>query len=1239
MSNTNYSDGLLNLLYNVPEDIRQKLAKASKNEEILKGKVELTVIFGDSVDKVKAGVDKIGGSFEDLGFGFGIVVLDYQNVDKISQVTSIIYAELAKTLYSNFLPSNKAACITDAQDRYGLTGEGVLVGFIDSGIDYAHPAFIDEQGNTRIECIYDLSETSKGALDADAIKEINKKEENQANERVGKLWTRADINKAIKSQDPTSIVPETDDVGHGTHVAGIACAGGKIDKKYYGAAYKASIAMVKMTPKGKINYSKSTQLLRGIKFLIDKGKEVNMPLVMSLSFSTNDGAHDGSSLLEQYINTVCKLERLSFAIAAGNEGESAHHVGGTFRTKQTINLNIGPTESGIIIQLYKNLLDDISIQLISPSGERTEEIQIQKGYKQGNVGSNKFYFYDSGAKPFSTSGEVLISLVAQNDYITSGQWSIVINLQQDKGNEYDMWLPISEGLSKETKFLQPNPFNTLGLPATVDNVIAVGSYNYKTQDFSSFSGRGNKGAMANFLRPDIVAPGENIESSIPGGEFDALSGTSMATPCVAGAAALMMQWGIVQKKDPYMYGDRLKYFLVKSAKRDRRDVSYPSADWGYGTLCLKGAMDMAVAESNSNSLRREEESARLGCGDLYQDENYENYIIQYQGDIQKALTRVTGACAFVLDENYAVVSIEKNKVDSVIDSTKEIVYTTKSSLFTLTADSNSISPLDSANINKFHQNPYLTLTGKGVLIGMVDTGIDYLNTEFATEDDKTRIISIWDQTLKGNSPMDFNFGAEYTSLDINKAIAASKAKGNPYDIVPSKDTNGHGTSMASIMGGRGKNPDLIGAAPDAEFVVVKLETARKSSMESYGVYDASVPVYDGTDILLGIKYLYSVAKKMQRPMVIHVPLGSNRGGHDGSNILERYIDSLSETRGIIVVTGTGNEGDSETHTSGKFEKSGEVKIIEVKVAEDQKDLSFEVWIKKPDKVSLSIVSPSGETIDKIPAKLQGTEEFNLVFEGSKVLVKYALPEEITGDEVIGVKIKDIRNGIWQFKLYGDNIVDGRYDVWLPQRALLKKDTKLLSPNQYVTLTIPSTAKQVLVASYYNQNNDTIVAASGRGYTRDGNIKPDVAAGGVNVLTTTPTIKVGTTPSTTTVSGSSAASAVLSGAVALILQWAVVNGKDITIYAPKIRTYLIRGASKRKGDVYPNEEWGYGKLDLYGVYDSIRDLVAKGVKINKSRQQDLQERSEEENYPVNEKNIERRSSIFIRVPEDIRKNLK
>lgn len=571
------SDALLNLFINLPQNIQLKLGQILYPQAPIPNLVELVVLYGENGLEVKTQVEALGGTFEDLGFGYGIVTIALNAVRDVANIREVLYIELPKNLFLSFEPGNRAACIIEANQIYGLTGRGILVGFIDSGIDYTHPAFRTETGDTRIDYIYDLNDN-------------------------GKVYTSADINAALKAPDPFAIVPHTDQTGHGTHVAGIACAGTNIPRRYIGVAPQSSIAMVKMTRTPAANFARSTELMRGIKFLVDRSEEIDKPLVINISFSTNDGAHNGKSLLEQYIDIVSNTKRVTIAIAAGNEGDKGHHIGGDIKAEQRININIANEEKSIIFQVFKSFISDISIDLIAPNGSRSGVIRLNRTFSEGSIRTDSYFIYNSGPTPFNINGEIIISLVAQSSFLSAGVWTLVITSTTKEKGIYNIWLPIAEGLNPLTRFLNPTVYNTVGIPGTVASVITVGSYNYINTNISSFSGRGN--ALLEPVKPELVAPGENIEAPIPGGGYDSLSGTSMATPFVAGGAALLMEWGLILGRDPYLYAQRAKYFLLKGARRTRTDVDYPTPTWGYGTLCVRNAIEIWNEEVASRSIYR-----------------------------------------------------------------------------------------------------------------------------------------------------------------------------------------------------------------------------------------------------------------------------------------------------------------------------------------------------------------------------------------------------------------------------------------------------------------------------------------------------------------------------------------------------------------------------------------------------------------------------------------------------------
>ncbi|EHK2346344.1 S8 family peptidase [Clostridium perfringens] len=531
------------------------------------GEIELVVLYGDNFLRFKNSVDAIGAKVEDLGYGFGILIIKVNDLNRIIELEGLQYIELPKILYTSAYDSNRASCIPSVWNNYNLTGEGILVGFLDTGIDYTHNAFKDADGNTRIEYIYDLEN--------------------------GIVYDKNKINEALKSEDPFSIVPEIDLSGHGTHVAGIACAGGNINFDNYGVAYKSSIAMVKITGENSLRAALSTQLMRGLKFLMDKSNEINKPLVVNISLSTNDGSHNGSSLLEKYIQTFTQLQKAVIVVAAGNEGNSAHHVGGKMKKEEDLDLNIGDGEKGIILDFFKPVLVDVSVEVISPTGISTGPMELSESYKERFVGREKIVVYSTGPKPFDIQGQTTISILPLGDTITSGGWRIIVRKLNNYEGYFDIWLPIAEGLNERTRFLQPSVYNTLGIPATVEGVISVGSYNFLNNNLSAFSGRGVVRPEW-LIKPDLVAPGENILSTVEEQGFDTKSGTSMAAPQVSGICALLFEWGIIRNNDPFLYGERIKYYLIKGAKRTIFGEAYPNPDLGYGFVCLDRTMELLI---------------------------------------------------------------------------------------------------------------------------------------------------------------------------------------------------------------------------------------------------------------------------------------------------------------------------------------------------------------------------------------------------------------------------------------------------------------------------------------------------------------------------------------------------------------------------------------------------------------------------------------------------------------------
>lgn len=559
--------------------------------------------------------------------------------------------------------------------------------------------------------------------------------------------------------------------------------------------------------------------------------------------------------------------------------------------------------------------------------------------------------------------------------------------------------------------------------------------------------------------------------------------------------------------------------------------------------------------------------------DKYLDENYFHYVIEYRGDFQEKVDKLDYVCGVAITDTLGVVAVQEKDLPKLRQEVPEIIFVEARSVYTL----QDIDPSNVDNINSVKINPYLNLTGKGILVGMIDSGINYLNEEFIREDDTSRIISIWDQNMISEKS-NFKYGFVYNNEKINEAIKVYKSGGDPYSIVNTKDEIDHGTKMAGIIGARGYNGKMQGIAKDCDFLVVKLLQSPNYKKLLKDNNLPEVPVYSNAEVLSAIEFLRESAKELQRPLIIFIGVGSQEGSHDGYNITARFISSLASREGIIFVSGTGNLGDAEGHASNFIKNVGEVDTVELSVSKNMKSLEFYVWVQKPDEMSISVIDPAGEDTGFYNPKIYSIERKDFYLLNTQLEIRGYNPENFTGHQIFILNFNNIKNGVWKIRLRGDYITRGRYDIWLPDKKLLPEGTKFLKVDPYTTLTIPSTARSVVTVAYYNSNNNSIVASSGRGYNSNYLINPDLAVDGINILTTS-----GTDNKIVAVSGSSPATAIVTGAVCLLAQWQFADIKYSGLYSTKIRSLLIYSATRERNYVYPNEDLGYGKLNLLDVF--------------------------------------------------------
>ncbi|GAA0076450.1 hypothetical protein UT300005_08280 [Clostridium sp. CTA-5] len=560
--------------------------------------------------------------------------------------------------------------------------------------------------------------------------------------------------------------------------------------------------------------------------------------------------------------------------------------------------------------------------------------------------------------------------------------------------------------------------------------------------------------------------------------------------------------------------------------------------------------------------------------DILSNPNFDNYIVQYEGDIIKEVSKEPNYYVVVVNDKYAIISVPKDvEPTEILVKFSSIVYVKAAEMYTL----QEISPLEASQANFLQLQLPLNLTGKGVNVGIIDTGIDYLSEEFMNSNGKTRIEYIWDQTINDHvDDAKVPFGSVYTKDKIDEAIQAYRNGKSPYDIVPTKDEIGHGTNMAGIIGSTGKNPNLKGVVPECNFIVIKL--IQDISFKKQ--FNVDIPVFNITSIFAALEFLYRYYLRVNKPLVIYFPLGSNLGSHTGNDILEKYLETISSNSGIVIVTGAGNERNKRGHASGIIPTNDGLSIMEVDVDPKEKNLWLEIWIPSPNVMSVDIISPSGENSGTMTALINSTEVYTFIFEKTSIRVNYYLPEEFTGDELIRIRFYNIQSGIWKIRLKGNYVLDGNFNAWLFQGGIKQENTGFGGADPYNTITNPGNSEYVLTAASYNQNNNNIVNYSGMAPIINFIDKINVAAGGVNALTVAPDNKIAT------VNGTSVSAAILAGACAMLFEWGIVNGNYPYMYSQSIKTFLARGTSKRIGDIYPNQQWGYGILNILTMFENM-----------------------------------------------------
>ncbi|EGT4534056.1 TPA: bifunctional germination protease/germinant receptor pseudoprotease CspBA [Clostridioides difficile] len=1122
---------------------------------------ELIVKYNGDILRLE---EELGVSVEILNSSYAIITSsNEEDVNILLTYPEIEFIEKPFILQTQDVQSFSSTGITGFKNRTGLTGKGTIIGIIDSGIDYTLPVFRDSDGRSKILYYWDQS------IQGNPPEGF----------REGTLYTNEDINNAI---DGSMYIPISTTSLHGTHVAGICAT----------IASDARIIVVRVGNIQTDIFSRSTEFMRAIKFILDRALELRMPVTLNISYGSNEGSHRGTSLFEQYIDDMCLFWKNNIVVAAGNNADKGGHKRIRLQNNITeeVEFIVGEGERILNINIWPDFVDDFSVHLVNPSNNQTQAISLTSGEIRNTLGETRITGYFYPIAPYSLTRRVTLQL-SSNTQITPGLWKIVFEPIDIVTGNVNIYLPTSEGLNRNTRFLIPTQELTVTVPGTASRVITVGSFNSRTDIVSIFSGEGD--TQLGVFKPDLLAPGEDIVSFLPGGTSGALTGTSMATPHVTGVCSLFMEWGIVNGNDLFLYSQKLRALLLKGARR-LSNQSYPNNSSGFGFLNLSD-IDLYTLSNINQDLETEDIGYRSINKSFKDEENsykfIDGYNMQIHNDLEneiyisKNASRQSGIDIvhtpefeeelaglgmsqrfFKISDSLGVLSINNTDYNSIqrVLQLPSIIRTVSTTKMTLLGEINrgtfgGVVATEEMGVNFFKNNPNINITGRGTLISIADTGIDYLHPDFIYPDGTSKIVYLWDQTKEGTPPDGFYIGTEYTREDINRAIAEN-------DPSLSQDEVGQGTMLSGICAGLGNvNSEYAGIAEDSELIIIKL-----------GKID---DFYNSAMLFAASQYAYKKAFELGRPLVINMSLGTSSlaGLTNRSNSEKAFF-----TRGLCITAGAGNEGNTQTHTSGIIPYVGGSVEVELELNEDEEELSLELWLNRPDKADVIIVSPTGEE-----SKSVGISNYNKVtglfdLEGTEYSITYIYPTTFSGQQFTNVTLKNAKRGVWKIRLVGVYIITGRYNLYLPNRELLKSGTRFREVDPFYTINYPAIQDDLITIGAYNTINGSLWQSSSRGPTIEDRLKPDIVAPGVNIIAAYP----GNTYATIT--GTAAASAHAAGAAAMYFQYTFVDGRyPNQAYVQKIKTFMQAGARKDSNTVYPNTNSGYGLLDVRGMFDVLR----------------------------------------------------
>ena len=577
----------------------------------------------------------------------------------------------------------------------------------------------------------------------------------------------------------------------------------------------------------------------------------------------------------------------------------------------------------------------------------------------------------------------------------------------------------------------------------------------------------------------------------------------------------------------------------------------------------------------------------MSCTNSVASEDFADFIAPYFTTPEEFIRSQGTDCIDFVNSTLAVVYVP---LSTVTPSTyTSYTYSAVPKLYSLL----DVTSMDAAGITAAGELPVLNNQGAGVIVGFVDTGINYTDSLFRNVDGSTRIIGIWDQTNNSDNSNNIEnetakpisafsalYGTQYTAEEINLALNSD----NPASIVPTRDENGHGTFLASIAAGnRDERAGFSGAAPQASIAMVKLKPAKQYLRDFYLIQDGA-DAYQENDIMMGVSYLYFLARKYSMPLVVCIPLGTNIGSHMGMSRLGQYLNQVSLSNGSAVITAAGNETGARHHFRAVMDADTDEVTAELRVGEREAGFSMELWAENMGAYTVGFISPTGEVAREISVPLRGENTVSFLLEQTQITVYTQIADVSSGSQFIFMRFENPMSGIWRILIRNSLDIRETFHIWLPVRGFITDETYFLRPDPDTIITDPGNARYPITVTAYDHTKNSIYIHASRGYSLSGRIKPDLAAPGVNILGASVSGR-----RLTRMSGTSVSAAHLAGAAAILLNWGVLNANYPYLNTPVLKSIFVRGAQRNPALTYPNREFGYGTLNLYEAFLHLRNL--------------------------------------------------